>query len=137
MVTSEPVRDRMVALTRSISAATSAISSSIDAPAGLSKGTITATLVSTFAHLALSSATIERAGERGKGTMRLTGPVRPPHPTDKGAPKLRELVRTNDIVLVSAVGALLDGAHIHHLVLDQNMIILEGTPSKPSMILMF
>ena len=40
---------------------------------------------------------------------------------------MRELVRTNDIVLVSAVGALLDGANIHHLVLDQNMSILEGS----------
>jgi hypothetical protein len=46
---------------------------------------------------------------------------------DTGEPKLRELVRTNDIVLVSAVGALLDGAHIHHLVLDQNMSIIEGS----------
>jgi len=46
---------------------------------------------------------------------------------DTGAPKLRELVRTNDIVLVSAVGALLDGANIHHLVLDQNMSIIEGS----------
>ena len=40
---------------------------------------------------------------------------------------MRELVRTNDVVLVSAVGALLDGAEIHHLVLDQNMSILEGS----------
>ena len=40
---------------------------------------------------------------------------------------MRELVRTNDIVLVSAVGALLDGARIHHLVLDQNMSIMEGS----------
>jgi putative signal transducing protein len=40
---------------------------------------------------------------------------------------LKELVRTNDIVLVSAVGALLDGANIHHLVLDQNMSIIEGS----------
>jgi hypothetical protein len=45
----------------------------------------------------------------------------------KGAHKLRELVRTNDMVLVSAVGALLDGANIHHLVLDQNMSIIEGS----------
>jgi hypothetical protein len=37
------------------------------------------------------------------------------------------LVRTNDIVLVSAIGALLDGANIHHLVLDQNMSIIEGS----------
>jgi Putative prokaryotic signal transducing protein len=48
-------------------------------------------------------------------------------PGVKGEPKLRELVRTNDIVLVSAVGALLDGANIHHLVLDQNMSIIEGS----------
>jgi hypothetical protein len=40
---------------------------------------------------------------------------------------LRELVRTNDIVLVSAIEALLDGANIHHLVLDQNMSIIEGS----------
>jgi hypothetical protein len=40
---------------------------------------------------------------------------------------LRELVRTNDMVLVSAIGALLDGADIHHLVLDQNMSVIEGS----------
>jgi hypothetical protein len=40
---------------------------------------------------------------------------------------MRELVRTNDAVLVSAVGALLDGAGIHHLVFDQNMSVLEGS----------
>jgi hypothetical protein len=45
----------------------------------------------------------------------------------KGEQKLRELVRTNDMVLVSAIGALLDGANIHHLVLDQNMSIIEGS----------
>jgi hypothetical protein len=36
-------------------------------------------------------------------------------------------MRTNDIVLVSAVGALLDGANIHHLVLDNNMSVIEGS----------
>lgn len=40
---------------------------------------------------------------------------------------MRELVRTNDAVLVSAIGALLDGAGIHHLVFDQNMSVLEGS----------
>ena len=40
---------------------------------------------------------------------------------------MRELVRTNDAVLVSAIGALLDGAHIPHMVLDQNMSVLEGS----------
>ena len=40
---------------------------------------------------------------------------------------LRELIRTNDMVLVSAVVALLEGARIRHLVLDQNMSVLEGS----------
>lgn len=40
---------------------------------------------------------------------------------------MREIIRTNDAVLVSAIGALLDGAGIHHLVFDQNMSVLEGS----------
>jgi hypothetical protein len=40
---------------------------------------------------------------------------------------MREIVRTNDAVLVSAIGALLDGAQIHYMVLDQNMSVLEGS----------
>ncbi len=40
---------------------------------------------------------------------------------------MQEIVRTNDTVLVSAVGALLEGAQIRHLVLDQNMSVLEGS----------
>jgi len=40
---------------------------------------------------------------------------------------VRELVRTNDPVLVSAIEALLDGAGIEHLVLDRNMSVLEGS----------
>jgi len=40
---------------------------------------------------------------------------------------LRELVRTNDAVLVSAIEALLNGADIPHLVLDRNMSVLEGS----------
>jgi hypothetical protein len=39
----------------------------------------------------------------------------------------RELVRTNDAVLVSAIQALLDAAYIPHIVLDQNMSVLEGS----------
>jgi hypothetical protein len=39
-----------------------------------------------------------------------------------------ELIRANDAVLVSAVQALLDAAHIpRYLVLDQNMSVLEGS----------
>jgi hypothetical protein len=40
---------------------------------------------------------------------------------------MRELLRTNDMVLVSAVAALLDGAEINHMVFDQNMSVLEGS----------
>ena len=40
---------------------------------------------------------------------------------------MRELVRTNNPVLISAIGALLDSARIPHFVLDQNMSVLEGS----------
>jgi hypothetical protein len=40
---------------------------------------------------------------------------------------MKELVRTNDVVLVSAIVALLDGAKIPHMVLDQNMSVLDGS----------
>jgi hypothetical protein len=40
---------------------------------------------------------------------------------------LREIVRTNNAVLISAVRALLDGADIPSLVLDENMSVLEGS----------
>jgi hypothetical protein len=40
---------------------------------------------------------------------------------------MRELVRTNDAVLISAIEALLKGAHIAHMVVDQNMSVLEGS----------
>ena len=40
---------------------------------------------------------------------------------------MRELVRTNDAVLISAIEALLNGAHIAHMVVDQNISVLEGS----------
>jgi hypothetical protein len=40
---------------------------------------------------------------------------------------LREIVRTNDPVLVSAIEALLKAANIPHTVLDRNMSVLEGS----------
>ena len=40
---------------------------------------------------------------------------------------MRELVRTNDAVLVTAIEALLNGAQIKHLVVDRNMSVLEGS----------
>lgn len=40
---------------------------------------------------------------------------------------MREIVRTNDAVLISAIEALLKGAGIAHMVLDQNMSVLEGS----------
>ena len=40
---------------------------------------------------------------------------------------MREIVRTNNAVLITAIEALLKGADIHHMVLDQNMSVLEGS----------
>ena len=40
---------------------------------------------------------------------------------------MREIVRTNDPVLISAIEALLGGAHIAYLVFNQNMSVLEGS----------
>jgi hypothetical protein len=40
---------------------------------------------------------------------------------------MRELVRTNDAVLISAIEALLNSADIGHMVVDQNMSVLEGS----------
>jgi len=40
---------------------------------------------------------------------------------------MRELVRTNDPVVISAIEALLKGAQIGHMVVDQNMSVLEGS----------
>src|SRR5450631_1637254 len=55
----------MVPLTRSMSAATSATSASIEASEGVSKGTITATPVSTFAILAPVPVRLHRNGGGG------------------------------------------------------------------------
>src|SRR3979409_1235792 len=126
MVTSEPVRDRIVALTRSISAATRPTSASIEA-FGLSKGTITATQVSTFAQYALSLTYNRKCRLRRQGHDAVDSRGIALAIGQSGERNLRELVRTNMIVLVSAVGALLDGANIHHLVLDQNMSVIEGS----------
>jgi Putative prokaryotic signal transducing protein len=40
---------------------------------------------------------------------------------------LRELVRTNDAVLITAIEALLKSANIAFLIVDQNMSVLEGS----------
>ncbi len=40
---------------------------------------------------------------------------------------MKELVRTNDIVLISLIKALLKEQKIEYIVLDQNMSILEGS----------
>ncbi len=40
---------------------------------------------------------------------------------------MRELVRTTDAVLISAIEALLKSADIGHMVADQNMSVLEGS----------
>ncbi len=40
---------------------------------------------------------------------------------------MEELLRTNDVVLISFVEALLRDAGIDHLVVDQNMSVIEGS----------
>jgi hypothetical protein len=40
---------------------------------------------------------------------------------------MRELVRTNDAVLITAIEALLKSAQIEHMVVDRNMSVLEGS----------
>ena len=40
---------------------------------------------------------------------------------------MRELVRTNNAVLITAIEALLKGADIPHMVLDRHMSVLEGS----------
>ena len=40
---------------------------------------------------------------------------------------MKELVRTNDVVLVSFVRALLDDAQIPYVVLDNHMSVVEGS----------
>lgn len=40
---------------------------------------------------------------------------------------MREIVRTNDPVLISAIEALLNGGGIPHAVFDRNMSIIEGS----------
>jgi hypothetical protein len=40
---------------------------------------------------------------------------------------VQELVRTNDAVLISAIEALLKSARIRHMVVDQNISVLEGS----------
>lgn len=40
---------------------------------------------------------------------------------------MEELLKTNDIVLISFVEAILNEGNIDHLVLDQNMSIIEGS----------
>jgi hypothetical protein len=49
-------------------------------------------------------------------------------PTDLAAElNVRELVRTNNLVLISAIEALLKGADIAHMIVDQNMSVMEGS----------
>jgi hypothetical protein len=57
---------------------------------------------------------------------RLSGVPRGEQDEHGGTP-VKEILRTNDVVLVSAVEALLNGAGIPHIILDRNMSVLEGS----------
>ena len=50
-----------------------------------------------------------------------------PRRADATQAGLCELVRSNNAVLISAIEAMLSQAHIPHIVLDQNMSVLEGS----------
>jgi hypothetical protein len=69
----------------------------------------------------------------GRGAARLPArPCREILPMTRREPEkpeksLRELVRTNDPVLISFLEALLKSEGIGHVVLDQNMSILDGS----------
>jgi hypothetical protein len=54
---------------------------------------------------------------------------------DDGAEVLRELVRTNDAVVISAIEALLKGAEISHMIADQNISTVEPIGIFPRRIL--
>lgn len=40
---------------------------------------------------------------------------------------MEELIRTNDVVMISYIGSLLEDQDIGHIVLDQHMSVLEGS----------
>lgn len=40
---------------------------------------------------------------------------------------MKELLRTNDAVLISYIESILQGENIEHVVLDQNMSVMEGS----------
>jgi hypothetical protein len=46
---------------------------------------------------------------------------------DRGTKRMIELMRSNDPVLISFVGALLTDAEIEHFVADEHMSILDGS----------
>jgi hypothetical protein len=50
-----------------------------------------------------------------------------PSRADRAQARLCEIVRTNNMVLISAIEAMLAQAEIPHIVLDQNMSVLEGS----------
>ena len=92
----------------------------------LSTGMMLAAFVSIAAGLILDTVT------RGRREMKLLAYLAQQAPgrglaTGGRIEALRELVRTNDPVLISAIEALLKGADIPHVVLDQNMSVLEGS----------
>jgi len=72
---------------------------------------------------------VTEQGRRGDCTLlleRLTWPQSPQAPFGPWA-EMEELLKTNDLVLISFVEALMRDAGIAVLVLDQNMSVIEGS----------
>jgi len=115
--TSEPVRARIVLLTRSMSLATSADNDSISRSDDFSSSGMT--MPTGFPLPEPQAATIRSARNGGKAGA-LFAPSKEPRVLD-------ELVRTNDIVLISVIEALLTQAHVSYFVADQHMSAVEGS----------
>ena len=67
---------------------------------------------------------------RGRRELKLLAYLAQRAPAGRAAAELtsvHELVRTNNAVLITAIEALLKGADIPHMVLDQHMSVLEGS----------
>src|SRR5215471_16696523 len=101
-----------------MSVATNSLRRSMVADERLSNGTMTAKISAPERARIQGRESIETLWYRGKcGKMHIFAAER------VRARAMSRFVRTNDAVLVSAVGALLDAAYIPHVVLDQNMSV--------------
>ncbi len=119
IVTSDPVRDRIIAFTRSMSGATRETSCAMLPGCLSSKGTTTPT------KSALGLPAARRRLNDG-ARSHAANPRRNRNGCRKEEHPLVEIVRTNDIVLIGFLQSLLENANIPVLVADAHISALEG-----------